>query len=811
MDLPRRVLSVSYPSSDDSDLVGIVSSDRKFLVFSDYMNLSCKKSEDLRFISAVRDPSDLAAGLSLQWPALKGYVRLYLNIAPLLEAADSEGHTIHCQAKLSLAPLSGPLQCDWVALVRKDAKDAFVFHRTLESSIRLAPGDGERAWDLHLTGREVAEARPLFLAIQVPAAAAHFQLRHFGMRLTAIESSRGAVSICLGRLLEGWARADDAELRIGTRDGQASGPPLPVGYGHFALPIEACSPPDAQQDASYALLTSGGDMIACLDLQSAFACADQSTAADPVTPAPSHREVESLYLRGKIELIWRLAETDLLPDLPESVRYGLSMYSARMSLALNASETAYVGLREALQATSALKGLPADVQRKTRLIFARACVRSGRPDEAEAALREMLSVDPFDWECYFHLAAIAGESDPEARRTYLRLAETVNQKLPNQALTVLIEDLLAQNRCDEAWVRGLAELKAREAQGLELWLTLANVHLTRGDRVNWAASVRRLFGGLGLVEPVFDVALDPMEDVFHRLTSQPIARVPKDQDALVTVIMTAFNAERTVKAAIRSVLDQTYRNLRLVVVDDNSTDDTLLLVRQMQAQDDRIEVLRTPFNVGTYCAKNIALTRFDSDYFTFHDSDDWMHPERIAIHLETMRSDPQIVCTTSRWYRMDHRGMAMVRMLGGYLHDNPASTFFHRDVVERIGYFDSVRTGADTELVERIRRRFGPSSVQVIAKPLAIGLHHSASLTRSGAMAFDERRFSAPRLAYWESWVNWHRRSIIKGDGGTDLYMPFPHFPRRFPAPEEVVPEQIEALARVLAPAPAPERPRARS
>lgn len=314
-------------------------------------------------------------------------------------------------------------------------------------------------------------------------------------------------------------------------------------------------------------------------------------------------------------------------------------------------------------------------------------------------------------------------------------------------------------------------------------------HLARGDRVNWAACVRRIFSQNGLSEPNLEVARDPGEDVFHCLAGTAVPLPAPEGAPLVTVIMTAYNAERTIKAAVHSVLAQTYRNLRLVVVDDHSTDDTRAILGQIQAQDGRLEILQTPFNAGTYFAKNLALAARTSDYFTFHDSDDWMHPERIALHLEAMQAAPRLACTMSRWYRMDQRGTAVARRSGGYVHDNPASTFFDASLVERIGFFDCVRTGADTEFVGRIRRRFGDASLKVIPKPLAIGLHHSASLTRSGAAAFDEHRFSAPRLAYWESWVDWHRRCVLGEGGVQDLYLPFPHHPRRFAAPPEILSE----------------------
>jgi hypothetical protein len=89
-------------------------------------------------------------------------------------------------------------------------------------------------------------------------------------------------------------------------------------------------------------------------------------------------------------------------------------------------------------------------------------------------------------------------------------------------------------------------------------------------------------------------------------------------------------------------------------------------------------------------------------------------------------------------------------------------------------------------MIARIRRCFGPSSVIEIKKPLAIGLHHSSSLTTNGAAAFDEHRHSPVRLKYWEAWVDWHRTNALSSPDA--LFMPFPLQERPFEAPSEILP-----------------------
>ncbi|MDI6025690.1 glycosyltransferase family A protein [Corticibacterium sp. UT-5YL-CI-8] len=793
MNFSSQSFRVAYPPDDVSNAeIGEVQ-DSGSLMLSTSLKVVAKSSKDL---SAIRVAPGAASsqGCSLQWRGLASYVRLYLDISSLGRLS-GWNYTLACELVLSLVPSGGPVLCDWIAILRQDENGAFLFHRKIEDRVRFAPGDTRRSWALQLTSEEMQEAGRLVIAIHCSAAEAKFDLEHFGIRVQSLETRQATFTAWVGGVVEGWTRTDEAALWLSpATDGADEEVNFPLNFGRFSRLSPAIS--DAQAPIA-AHVVSGGDIVAYLDLTclptnlrppEVIELADPEGSISPLI-------AEWLHERGKVELLWMLGDGMGGPHLSEPARHAFALYGARALLDINAVESAYQGLLETTGDNIHFQAMPPAVRRKMRLSFVRACVRSGRPREAEQILRDMLLADPLDWECYFQLAILAVDVGSASRLTNLQIADALNQKLSTAMLVVILEDLLARGRVDEAWVRALRELKLRGERGRELWLTLGNIHLARGDLRNWSASVRRLFAEMELAEPEFHIFRDPAEDVFHRLeVSANLPEPVQTQDDLISVVMTTYNAEHTVKRAVRSVLAQSYRNLRLIIVDDCSTDDTMALLRHLQTQDSRIEILQTPFNVGTYCAKNMALERFESDYFTFHDSDDWMHPERLAIHHRYMKEAPHVLCTTSRWYRMDTRGIAIPRQGGGYLHDNPGSAFFHKSVIERIGYFDSVRVGADTELAGRIRRCFGSVSVQIIAKPLAIGLHHSASLTRSGATAFDEYRYSALRVAYWESWIEWQRRTASKGGGTADFYVPFPHHIRSFPAPAGIVPERVADL-----------------
>ena len=91
-----------------------------------------------------------------------------------------------------------------------------------------------------------------------------------------------------------------------------------------------------------------------------------------------------------------------------------------------------------------------------------------------------------------------------------------------------------------------------------------------------------------------------------------------------SVIVPAYNAEKTIEGTLRSVLAQTATDLELIVVDDGSADSTPSLVAAIGATDSRVELI-TQSNQGTAGARNTGITRASSGYVSFLDNDDlWM-------------------------------------------------------------------------------------------------------------------------------------------------------------------------------------------
>ena len=97
-------------------------------------------------------------------------------------------------------------------------------------------------------------------------------------------------------------------------------------------------------------------------------------------------------------------------------------------------------------------------------------------------------------------------------------------------------------------------------------------------------------------------------------------------NALVTIGIPCFNAERWLRAAIESALAQTWPAVEVVVVDDGSSDGSVAIA---QSFGDRIRVLTTDHRGGNH-ARNEALRHARGEWLQFLDADDWLEPEKIA-------------------------------------------------------------------------------------------------------------------------------------------------------------------------------------
>ena len=260
----------------------------------------------------------------------------------------------------------------------------------------------------------------------------------------------------------------------------------------------------------------------------------------------------------------------------------------------------------------------------------------------------------------------------------------------------------------------------------------------------------------------------------------------RNSKRLVSVIMTAYNSALYIGFAIESFLNQTYKNFELIIIDDASNDNTKEVIENYVNKDTRVKAIYLKENVGTYVAKTIGLKHTCGEFVICHDSDDFAHPSKIEEQVAPLLEDEKLVFTTSYWIRLEDDGSYYARAAYPLLRLNPSSPMFRKDVViEKAGGWDLVRTGADSEFFARLKLVFGTKSMKRVKKPLTFGAHRKDSLMNAADTGYCELGMSPTRLAYWESWNEWH---LKEKEQGKTPYIPCDFEPkRRFEAPESIV------------------------
>jgi glycosyltransferase involved in cell wall biosynthesis len=124
----------------------------------------------------------------------------------------------------------------------------------------------------------------------------------------------------------------------------------------------------------------------------------------------------------------------------------------------------------------------------------------------------------------------------------------------------------------------------------------------------------------------------------------------------VSVIIPAYNHETWIRAALDSVLKQTFQNVELIVVNDGSTDGTAeKLERFAREETDRFQYFEKE-NEGVVKTLNYALRYVRGDYITVLASDDWIHPEKLAVQVRLLEGCPHIDSVFCPQYVIDRSG-----------------------------------------------------------------------------------------------------------------------------------------------------------
>jgi len=178
-------------------------------------------------------------------------------------------------------------------------------------------------------------------------------------------------------------------------------------------------------------------------------------------------------------------------------------------------------------------------------------------------------------------------------------------------------------------------------------------------------------------------------------------------DPLVTVVISVYNKELYIAKAIESVINQTYKKLDIIIVDDGSTDNSLQIIKDYAQDDQRIRYY-TQDNSGVASCRNKGITDSEGKYIVFLDGDDFFYPDYIHTALSYMEQEPWIDLLHGSWDYMDQNGKYLSSCLAkdhkDYLHSLLLNNLFaihavfcKMSFVRKVGLFNFYTVTDDWE------------------------------------------------------------------------------------------------------------------
>jgi len=297
----------------------------------------------------------------------------------------------------------------------------------------------------------------------------------------------------------------------------------------------------------------------------------------------------------------------------------------------------------------------------------------------------------------------------------------------------------------------------------------------RGTLNDWLQNFNKPFLHHDLA-PVFFASrnVQPFDNLQTKAQAQTEGLNPTDP--LVSVVLTTYQPQAAeLLSSVHSILNQTWSNLELIVVDDCSGPDYHELFRQVEQLDSRVKMLHAPVNRGTYAARNMGYSVAAGEFITGQDDDDWSHPERLTRQVTAMLEEPTIAACRTMAVACDEN---MTRSRPAYkpIVLNASSLMVRRSAYQQAGAYLESRKAADTEYYLRLKKITGNKVVDLDA-PLGVIRIRSGSLSRSD---FSAGWRHPARTSFRSSYQYWHRKTDperLRVEPGTD---PPVRVPERF-------------------------------
>lgn len=215
-----------------------------------------------------------------------------------------------------------------------------------------------------------------------------------------------------------------------------------------------------------------------------------------------------------------------------------------------------------------------------------------------------------------------------------------------------------------------------------------------------------------------------------------------NQSSLVTVGIALYNHENYIKECIESIVDQTYKNLEIIVIDDGSKDQSYAVAKAaLEGQTKRTYQIITRPNRGMCNTLNEIIDLSSGEYISFIGSDDFWHPEKIAKQVAYLETHPEVALVHSNSFVVDgeskvyselnfsgkkNSGRLFEAILTGKGGINTPSHLYRTSVYAKIGKYDPQFRFEDTDFWLRLSKVY---NVGFIDEKLSYYRIHTSNLS----------------------------------------------------------------------------------
>jgi len=223
------------------------------------------------------------------------------------------------------------------------------------------------------------------------------------------------------------------------------------------------------------------------------------------------------------------------------------------------------------------------------------------------------------------------------------------------------------------------------------------------------------------------------------------------KELLISVIIPIYNTEKYLKKCLKSVINQSYKNLEIILVNDGSTDNSTVICNDFADKDSRIKVIHCK-NQGVSTARNIGIDLAKGDYINFLDSDDWLEQDtyenlvncviqyKVEVilfeYLINFENGEEIIKTHKRYHGYISKEEAISITIAP-INRFSVTKLYKKNILKNIRYSQHIYIGEDTLFAcEAIKEA---SQIYYLSKPLYHYLQSSNSATRS---VFNERKLT---------------------------------------------------------------------